>query len=314
MTTAALPIGRLAWWTAALVAALTLVAAGRAGAQPDSEPPPHALTGTLKRIKEARTVHVGVRAAALPFAAIGAGGQAHGYSVDLCLAIVDDIAAAIGVQTLHVEFRRVTPADRIDQVVDGRIDLECGATTNTAERRTRVAFSPPTFIAGTQLLVRRGSPVRSLRDLAARTVVVVAGTTNEVAMRRLLDTGRHRFALVAVDDYPAAVAMVTGGQAAALAADDVLLAGYVAQGNRRRELAIVGEPLSYEPYGIVYAKGDAALDEVVHATFVRLATTREIRAIYNTWFVRPLPSGVRLRWPMSPPLARSFELLGLPPD
>ena len=305
---------RLAGWLLACVAGLGVADSGPAHAQGTDDAPAQALTGVLKRIKETKVVRLGVRAGAVPFASINASGQASGYSVDLCLAIVDDIAAAIGVEALRIEIRRVTPADRIEQVVDGRIDLECGATTNTAERRERVAFSPPIFIAGTQLLVKRGSPVRALRDLAGQRVAVVRGTTNEGVMQRWAADPKRRLEVVVVGDYESAVDQVARGAVAALAADDVLLAGYVADRKLRHEYAIVGELLSYEPYGILHAKNDAPLAGVVRGTFERLATTREIRSIYNKWFVRPLPSGVQLAWPMSVQLARSFEVLGLPPD
>ena len=296
----------------AIAAAACCLLAAPVSAQVDDEP--RALTGTLKRIKDARVVRLGAREAAVPFASINASGQASGYSIDLCLAIVDDLAAAIGVNALRVEYRRVTPTDRIEQVVDGRIDLECGATTNTAERRERVAFSPPTFIAGTRLLVKRGSPVRSLRDLAGNKVVVVRGTTNETAMRRWAAAPGRQLQLLVAEGYEAAFARVASGEAAALAADDVLLAGHIAERRLQRDYAIVGELLSYEPYGIVYARNDAGLDAVVRATFTRLAASGEIRSIYNKWFTRPLPSGVRLRWPMGTQLARTFERLGMPPE
>jgi glutamate/aspartate transport system substrate-binding protein len=296
----------------AIAAALCCVVAAPVGAQPDDTP--HALTGVLKRIKDTRVVRLGVREAAVPFASVNASGQASGYSVDLCLAIVDDVAAAIGVDALRVEYRRVTPGDRIEQVVDGHIDFECGATTNTADRRERVAFSPPTFIAGTQLLVKRGSPVRSVRDLSGHTVVVVRNTTNEAAMRRWAADAKRGLRLDVADDYEAALARVASGAVTALAADDVLLIGFIAERNLRREYVVVGELLSYEPYGIMYAKDDEAVRALVHATFTRLATSGEIRWIYNKWFLRTLPSGVRFSWPMNTHLARTFELLGMPPE
>jgi glutamate/aspartate transport system substrate-binding protein len=296
----------------AIAAAACCLVAAPVCAQPDDEP--RALTGVLKRLKDTRVVRLGVREAAVPFASINASGQASGYSIDLCLAIVDDVAAAIGVNALRVEYRRVTPADRIEQIVDGRIDFECGATTNTADRRARVTFSPPTFIAGTRLLVKRGSPVRSVRDLAGRKVVVVRNTSNEATMRRWASARERRLELEVAEGYDEALSRVSTGAVAALAADDVLLAGYIAERGLQRVYAIVGEVLSYEPYGIVYAKNDEAMDAVVHAAFARLAVTGEIRSIYNKWFMRPLPSGVQLRWPMNMQLARTFELLGMPPE
>ena len=296
----------------AIAAAACGLVAAPASARPDDEP--RALTGVLKRIKDTRVVRIGVREAAVPFASINSSGQASGYSVDLCLAIVDDMAKAIGVNALRVEYRRVTPANRIEQVAKGRIDLECGATTNTAERRERVAFSPPTFIAGTQLLVKRGSPVRSVRDLSGHKVVVVRHTTNEAAMQRSASEAKRGLRLVVAEDYEAALARVASGEVTALAADDVLLIGHIAERNLRRKYAVVGELLSYEPYGIMYAKDDEAMRLLVHSTFKRLATTGEIRSIYNKWFVRSLPSGMQLSWPMNTHLALTFELLGMPPE
>jgi glutamate/aspartate transport system substrate-binding protein len=296
-----------------LVALAALLVASNAVAQVD-EPPARTLTGVLQHIKASGVIRIGYRAGAVPFSYEARAGQPHGYSIDLCEAIVEDIAREIGVASLRTEYRRVTPADRIDQVADGRIDLECGATTNTAERRARVAFSPLIFVSGTRLLVRRGGPVHSMRDLAGRRVVVVRGTTNEAVMRQLAARARPAFTLLQVDDHAQALARLADGGADALAADDILIIGYLAEHGLQRQYAVVGELLSYEPYGIMFARGDAPLADVVEATFRRLATSREIRWIYGKWFLRSLPSGVRLGVPMSIQLERSFQLLGLPPD
>jgi len=299
----------------ACIVGVALLAAGTvAMAQPVEEPAAQALTGVLKRIKVAGVVRLGYRQDAVPFSYEGSGGRPYGYSIDLCHEIVDELARAVGVASLRIEYRRVTPADRIAQVVDGRIDLECGATTSTAERRQQVAFSPLVFVAGTRLLVRHGSPVRSVRDLAGRTVAVARGTTNEQAMNRLAALRKGSFAVLVADDHEQALQKLAAGEVDALAADDILLTGYVAEKGLRGRYAVVGELLSYEPYGIMFARADAPLAEAVDATFRRLAASREIRWIYNRWFLRPLPSGIRLGLPMSAELQRSFEILGLPPD
>jgi glutamate/aspartate transport system substrate-binding protein len=301
------------WACVSVITLFALLSAGDVSAQID-EPPARALTGVLKRIKASGVVRIGYRAQAVPFSYEASAGRPWGYSIDLCEAIVEDIAREIGVATLRTEFRRVTPSDRIDQVVDGRIDLECGASTNTAERRTRVAFSPLTFVSGTRLLVRRGGPVNSLRELAGRRVVVVRGTTNEAVMRQLAARAAPAFSVIEVEDHATALAWLADSRAEALAADDILIIAYLAENGLQRQYAVVGELLSYEPYGIMFARDDAPLAEVVDATFRRLAATREIRWIYDKWFMRRLPSGVRLGVPMSIQLERSFQVLGLPPD
>lgn len=300
-------------WAVALAAGFLVSLAPAALAQPVEDPSASALTGVLKRIKVSGVVRIGYREAAMPFSFVSQGGTPRGYSIDLCLAIVEDISQAIGALPLRVEYLRVTPADRIDQVADGRIDLECGSTTGTAERRERVAFSPLIFVAGTRLLVKRSGAIRSERDLPGRKVAVARGTTNETALRALLAKPGRAFDLQVADDYAKALEGLATGAVDAVAADDVLIAGFLAEKDPRGTYAMVGRPLSHEPYAIAFAKGDAALAEAVQSAFRRLAATREIRWIYDKWFLRSLPSGVRLGLPMSPELERSFQILGLPP-
>lgn len=293
--------------TATLALALALPAHA-AGAWPD------ALSGRLAQIKATGTVHLGYRDDAIPFSFVGQDGAPVGYSLDLCRAIVATLADDLGVPQLAIEFVRVTAQDRIQGVTSGAVDLECGATTSTAQRRQYVAFSPVIFVTGTRLVVPRASAVRSVTALAGRRIVVVAGTTNEAAMREV-DRLRHLDAtLVTAGDYKEALAMVATGQADALAADEVLLRGQLAQTGRGDEFRVVGEMLSFEPYGLMYARNDAALADVVGRTLRTLAATREIVWIYDRWFTRALPDGATIGLPMSVELRRSFEVLGLPTD
>lgn len=308
------PRGAPTRWAIACIAGVVMAGASAAMAQPADEPPAGALTGVLKRIKETGTVRIGYREAAIPFSFAGPDGRPYGYSIDICHAIVENIAEAVGVAYLGVEYRRVTPSDRFDQVIEGRVDLECGSTSNTAERSKRVAFSPLIFVAGTRLMVKRGGPIRSARDLPGRRVVVVSGTTNEEAMRQLAAAPRKEFIVDAADDYAQALEMLASGKVDALAADDILIAGYLTEGGLRHRYAMVGDLLSFEPYGIMYARGDAPLAEAVETSFRRLAATREIRWIYNKWFLGSLPSGARLALPMGARLERSFQILGLPAE
>ncbi|MBL0142883.1 MAG: amino acid ABC transporter substrate-binding protein [Betaproteobacteria bacterium] len=296
------------------IVAILLFAAAGARAQPLDEPPAGALTGILKRIKETGVVRLGYREHAVPFSFAGSDGRPHGYSIDLCHAIVEDIAAAAGAVLLRVEYRKVTPSDRFEQVVEGRIDLECGTTTANAERRRLVEFSPLVFVTGTRLLVKRGAAVRSLRDLPGRKVVVARGTTNEEAMHRLAEGRGRGMTVVVAENFERALAQLASSEVDALAADDILIAGLLAQKGLRGQYAAVGELLSFETYGIMFARADAPLAGAVQAAFRRLAVTRELRWIYDKWFRRTLPSGLRFDVPMSPALERSFEMLGLPPN
>ena len=291
-----------------------LAAAGAAFAVPaDAREWPDALTGALARIKATGTVRLGYRDSAIPFAYAGPDGRPVGYSLDLCHAVVATIADDLGIASPRVEYVRVTAHDRIERVASGAVDLECGATTITGERRRTVAFSPVIFVTGTRLAVPRGSAVRDVAALAGRRVAVVGGTTNEAAMREVDRLRKLNLALVVATDYPDALALVAGGRADALAADEALLRGLLVESGRAGEFRIVGDLLSFEPYGIVLARDDPALADAIDRTLRALAASREIVWIYDRWFVRPLAGGRVVGMPMSTQLKRSFELLGLPP-
>jgi glutamate/aspartate transport system substrate-binding protein len=197
----------------------------------------------------------------------------------------------------------VTSETRIAAVKSGQVDLECGSTTNNVERQQQVAFSPTMFVSGTKLLVKKGSPIKSFRDLAGKRVVVTAGTTNEKAMRDLATRFKLAFTLSSAPDHAASFAQLTGGQVDAFATDDVLLYGFLAQNKLQADYLVTGEFLSYDPYGIMFRKGDAQLARVVADAFHNLAEDGEINRRYERWFLRKLPgSGVSLDLPMSPQL------------
>jgi glutamate/aspartate transport system substrate-binding protein len=286
----------------AALAFVALSAGGLLAAEPAS---------VVKRISDTGVVRIGYRDSAMPFSVEVPGGKPYGYSIDLCHAIVDEIGKAVG-KPVRVEYRRVTPQDRLDQVASGRIDLECGSTSITDERGSRVAFSPVIFVAATRLLVKRGDALHSMRDLSGRTVVAVRGTTNARAMVGI-GAGRVKdLRVTSANSYEEALTMLDTGAADALAADDVLIAGLLASRGLNVSHIMVGEPLSPETYGIAFARGDPGLADVVQADFTRLATTGQLNGIYEKWFLKPLPTGPALGLPLSNALERSFQSLGLP--
>jgi glutamate/aspartate transport system substrate-binding protein len=165
-----------------------------------------------------------------------------------------------------------------------------------------VAFSPIIFVSGTKLMVTRGSAVKSFRDLRGKTVVVTAGTTNEAAMRDIARKFKIDFRLVTARDHAESFAQVEQGKADAFATDDVLLYGLIATSAQPRQYSVVGEFLSYDPYGIMYRKGDPQMRDLVEAVFGDLAEDGEIERQYTRWFMKRLPSGATLGLPMSPQL------------
>ncbi|ACA19739.1 extracellular solute-binding protein family 3 [Methylobacterium sp. 4-46] len=273
------------------------------------------LTGTLRKAATSGVVAIGYRTSSIPFSFVEEGrgeGRPVGYAIDLCQEIVDEIGRAIGRDDLRIRFVPVTSESRIPALLSGEIDLECGSTTANAERRRSVAFSPVTFVSATTLLVPRGSAIASYRDLAGKRVVVTAGTTNETALRALLARLRLDAQVLTGRDHAESFALLREGRADAFALDDVLLSGLIAAaGEAGRGFTVLPDKLSFEPYGIMFRKDDPALAGVVDAAFARLAGTRELRWLYERWFLKRLPNGARLNLPMSEELRTSFQLLGL---
>jgi len=290
-----------------------LLAAGLVFAQSPEDPAPVELTGTLAKVRAARALTVAYRESSVPFSYLSPRGEPIGYSIEVCRKLADAIGDAVG-RELELKWLPVTSETRIEAIVAGRADLECGSTTNNLERQKHVTFSPIIFVAGTKLLVRRGSPIRSYRDLPGRRVVVTAGTTNEKAMQELARRFKIDVRLSSARDHAQSYAELEAGRADAFASDDVLLYGLVAQHKAQQQYQVVGEFLSYDPYGIMFAKGDAQLAELVKRVFHDLAEDGEIERQYKRWFLQPLPSGQSLDLPMSPQLEALIRAMAAKPE
>lgn len=299
--------GRAAAALAIVVAALSL------GAQAQSNALVPKYTGTLKKIAESGVVRIGHRENSPPFAFLDAKKVPVGYSLDLCEIVVEEIVAELA-KDIRVELKPVTPENRFDKVTSGEIDLECGSTTNNAERRKTVAFSPTMFVTGTKLMVRRGSGILNFRNLADKTVVLTRGTVHATAVPKLAERQKIPIKFVFAGDHRESFDMLAAGKADAFANDDVQLYGMLAETKSAADFRVVGDFLTYADYALMFRKDDPDFNEVVERAFHRLAGSREIVAIYERWFQKPLPSGIRLNLPMSPHLEELFRVQGLPSD
>jgi ABC-type amino acid transport substrate-binding protein len=268
------------------------------------------LTGTLAKARESGAITIGYRESSVPFSYLNARKEPIGYSIELCRALVTAIEDAVN-KSLAIKWVPVTSDSRIDAVASGKVDLECGSTTNNLERQKRVSFSPTMFVSGTKVLVKKGAPIKSFRDLAGKKVAVTAGTTNEKTLRDLSEKFKLGINLQVARDHAESFGLVKSGQADAFATDDVLLYGLIAQDAAKADYEVVGDFLSYDPYGIMYRKGDAPLAKVVNDTFQVLAEDGEIERQYKRWFLRKLPSGESINLPMSAQLETIIQTMSV---
>jgi ABC-type amino acid transport substrate-binding protein len=267
------------------------------------------LSPTLANIKNTHVVRLGYRESSPPFSFLDQSNRPIGYSLELCEAIVEEIGVEVDDPNLRIDYVKVTADDRIPAVVQGKIDLECGSTTANAERAKQVAFSPLIFVAGTKLMVPKTSAVTGVTDLKGKTVVVTSGTTNEQAMHNVDKKFSLGMNIVASPDHEQSYQMLAEGKVDAFATDDILLYGLIARHKSQDKFRVVGDYLSYDPYGIMYRKGEPQLKDVVERTFRKLGSGRDLIPLYNKWFVARLPTGERLNVAISPQLEEAFKAL-----
>jgi glutamate/aspartate transport system substrate-binding protein len=267
------------------------------------------LSPTLANIKRTHVVRLGYRESSPPFSFLDQSNRPIGYSLELCEAIVEQIGVEVDDANLRIEYVKVTSDDRIAAVVQNKIDLECGSTTANAERAKQVAFSPLMFVAGTKLMVPKASGVTQVGDLKGKTVVVTKGTTNEQAMHNVDAKQQLGLNIVTSPDHEQSYQMLVDGKADAFATDDILLYGLIARHKSQDKFRVTGDYLSYDPYGIMYRKGEPQMKDVVERAFRKLASNRDIIPLYNKWFVARLPTGEKLNVAISPQLEEAFKVL-----
>lgn len=257
-------------------------------------------TSTARKIKETKTIVIGHRESSTPFSYVVSGNpQPMGYSMEVCLRVVDALKNVLGIPDLKVEYKLVTPKDRIALVKHGSVDLECGSTTNNLERQRDVAFSVTTFVTGIRLMAKKDAGIRMLLNLKNKTVVSTTGTTPLKLLKEYNETYRYNMTILEAKDHAESFAMVEDGRAAAFAMDDVLLAALIAKSKNPTDYAITVQALSIEPYGMMMRRGDPAFKRTVDEAIIGLFRGGEIRKIYSKWFENPIPPGINLRLPMS---------------
>jgi glutamate/aspartate transport system substrate-binding protein len=267
------------------------------------------LSPTLANIKKTHVVRLGYRESSPPFSFMDPSNRPIGYSLELCEAIVEEIGIEVDDANLRIEYVKVTSDDRIPAVVQNKIDLECGSTTANAERGKQVAFSPLMFVAGTKLMVPKTSPISAPKDLKGKTVVVTKGTTNEQAIHTLDKKFSLGLNIVASPDHEQSYQTLVDGKADAFATDDILLYGLIARHKAQNAYKVVGDYLSYDPYGIMFRKGEPQLAALVERAFRKLGSNRDLIPLYNKWFVARLPTGEKLNVAISPQLEEAFKAM-----
>jgi glutamate/aspartate transport system substrate-binding protein len=217
---------------------------------------------------------------------------------------------------LEVRYQLVTASTRIPLLANGTIDLECGNTTNNAERQQQVAYTNTHFLTASRFLSKVGSNARLIADLKGKTIVSPAGSTNIKQALEFNNRLNLGMTIVPAQDQGEAFLMVETGRAVAFVQDDIVLAGLIAISKDPKAYVISEDAFSKpEPYGIMLRKDDVAFKRVADAATSALYKSPEGAALYAKWFMQAiLPKNVNLNIAMSPALKRAFETPTDSPD
>ncbi|GJE49809.1 Glutamate/aspartate import solute-binding protein [Methylobacterium tardum] len=285
-----------------LLGALVLIVSQPASAQAAER------TGTLKKIQDSNRLVLGVRDTAPPFSYLDQNQKVVGFAVDICLKVAEAVKRELNMPGLEVGMEFVNSSSRIPLVTNGTVDLECGTTTNNADRKKQVAFTNTHFLTATRFVSKKDQNIASLDDLRGKTVASVAGSTNILMLIKANNDRKLGITVIAAKDVPEAFLLVETGRAAAFVMDDVQLSVVAAQSKDPAAYVVSQETLSNpEPYGIMLRRDDPTFKAVVDRATADLYRSPEIMTIYDRWFLRPVPPrGLNYNVPLSSALRWAF--------
>jgi len=241
-------------------------------------------SGTLQKISNTGEIVIGYVDASQPFSFLDENKQPAGYSIDLCLRVVEAVKQKLGRTDLAVKYVALQADERLPRVVDGTVDIECGTSTHTISRQEQVDFSNMTFITGASLLLPAGSTIQAVGDLGGKRVSVIEGTTTERALRERLKEALVDAKVIVVKDGDQGLKMLEKGEVDAYAGDQIVLIGLARGAGNANKFALAPELFTYEPYALVVRRNDADFRLIADATLAQLYRTGQIAQVYQKWF------------------------------
>jgi glutamate/aspartate transport system substrate-binding protein len=264
-------------------------------------------SGTLGKIAETGEIVVGHRDGAVPFSYYDDQQHAIGYAMDLCGHVVDAVKLKLNKPDLNVIYMPVTGTTRIPLLANGTIDMECGTTTNNADRQKQVTFSTTYFVAGVRILSKKSAPIETMSEAKGKIIATLAGTTSVKIINAANTAENLDLDILSTKDLGEGMLMLETGRAVALIFDDVSIAGVAAISKSPDDYQLSSEGLSVEPYGIMLRRDDPEFKTLVNTTLEGLYKSGEINGIYDKWFTQPIPPrGVTLNFPMSAQLKKAI--------
>jgi glutamate/aspartate transport system substrate-binding protein len=263
---------------------------------------------TLEKIRNTGVITIAYRESSIPISYVDGNKRPIGYAIELCMRVVSSLRRDLKIPDLQVRYLPVSSDQRMIAVAQGKADLECGTTTNTAARRKQVAFSIPHYFAFGRFLVRANSGILSIQDLRGKRIVTNRGSTHAARLQRDQKAGVLVAHVSEAADSAQSFAMVERGEADAFLFDDIVLYSLRAASSDPTAFAIVGESVSAEPQAIMLRRNDPQFKRFVDGVLTRTMVDGEAEILYRRWFQSPIPpSGLNLQVPLNHILWEQFQ-------
>ena len=239
---------------------------------------------TLEQIKKTKTIRIGYRADKPPMSYVNRNNELVGYSIDLCLRMVDEMKSTLEIPDISVEYVPVNASNRFDALTDNSIDILCGVTTKTLSRLELVDFTQPTFITGAALLTLKSLQVQKISELSGKKIAVVKDTTTFDSLTKMLKREASDAEVVTVKTAVEGMEALTRGEVHAFSGDQIVLIGLIINSDNPKQFALTENVFSYEPFALAVRKNDAEFRLVADRMLSRLYRTKKVLLLYDKWF------------------------------
>jgi glutamate transport system substrate-binding protein len=230
-------------------------------------------TGVVGKAKQSKKLVIGVKADQ-PGLGLQTGSRYEGFDVEIAKIIAKDL----GVDESGIEWKTTTTPNREAFIQQGTVDLVVATYTINDDRKKKVNFAGPYYVAGQDLLVKAdNADITGPEALDGKKVCSVTGSTPA----KRIQTDHPKAHLQLFDTYSKCVEALGQGSVDAVSTDDIILAGYAAQSQFAGKFKVVGKPFSTEPYGIGLKKNDKSSCEKINAILTAAASDGRYKAAWD---------------------------------
>jgi len=239
---------------------------------------------TLEQVKKTKKIRIGYRADKPPMSFVNRNNELVGYSIDLCLRMVDEMKSTLEIPEISVEYVPVNASNRFDALTEKKIDILCGVTTKTISRSEIVDFTQPTFVTGAALLTLKTLEVQNISELSGKKIAVVKDTTTFDSLTKMLKREGSDAEVVTVKTAVDGMNAVTRGEVDAFSGDQIVLVGLIINSDNPKQFALTENVFSFEPFALAVRKNDSEFRLVADRMLSRLYRTKKVLLLYDKWF------------------------------